>query len=313
VLGVGENDTLFATSKTFFSYGRNATIEMPLLYGASAVLFPERPSPGPVLDAIAEYRPTIFLSVPTFYSALMEHVRETGRASDLSSLRFAVSSGEALPLTLLDRWHDMFGLDIVETLGSTDAGAQYLSNYAGAVKAGSAGKLLPTFEARLIDDDGGDVPDGETGTLLLKSEGSAPLYWNDPEQSARTFVGGWLNTGDLLRRDEDGYYWFSGRSDDVFKVRGMWVAPVEVENELLTHPAVLECAVVDAKDARGLVVVKAVVVARPGHEGSDALGEELGRHLAGSVAPYKVPAAWEFRDVLPRTATGKVQRFILRG
>jgi benzoate-CoA ligase family protein len=312
-LGVTEDDVLFATSKAFFSYGRNASIEMPLLYGASAVLFPERPSPEHVLEAIARHRPTIFFSVPTFYSALMEHVQAAGREQDLSSLRLTVSSGEALPRTLFDRWQAMFSLEIVETLGSTDAGAQYLSNVPGAVKPGSAGTLLPTFESRLLDVDGAPVADGNVGTLHLKSRGTAPLYWNQPEQSAETFLGEWLNTGDLFHRDEDGYYWFVGRSNDMFKVRGMWVAPVEVENELLGHPSVLECAVVDAPDARGLMQAKAVVVTREGQESGDALAAELRNHLAGRVAPFKVPTIWAFADALPRTATGKVQRFALRG
>lgn len=312
-LGVTESDVLFATSKAFFSYGRNATIEMPLLYGASAVLFPGRPSPEPVLEAIARHRPTIFFSVPTFYSALMEHAQAAGREQDLSSLRLTVSSGEALPRLLFNRWQAMFSLEIVETLGSTDAGAQYLSNIPGAVKPGSAGTLLPTFESRLLDVDGAPVADGGVGALHLKSRGTAPLYWNQPEQSAETFLGEWLNTGDLFHRDEDGYYWFVGRSNDMFKVRGMWVAPVEVENELLGHPSVLECAVVDAPDARGLMQAKAVVVTREGQESGDALAAELRDHLAGRVAPFKVPAIWAFADALPRTATGKVQRFALRG
>jgi benzoate-CoA ligase len=312
-LGVTEDDILFATSKAFFSYGRNATIEMPLLYGASAVLFPERPSPEPVLQAIARHRPTIFFSVPTFYSALMEHVQAAGRELALSSLRLTVSSGEALPRTLFDRWQAMFNLEIVETLGSTDAGAQYLSNVPGAVKPGSAGTLLPGFESRLLDADGAPVADGDVGTLHLKSRGTAPFFWNQPEQSALTFLGEWLNTGDLFHRDADGYHWFVGRSNDTFKVRGMWVAPVEVENELLAHPAVLECAVVDAPDARGLMQAKAVVVTREGHAPGDALIAELRDHLAARFAPYKVPTQWSFAEALPRTATGKVQRFALRG
>ena len=312
VLGVTERDRLLATSKMFFSYGRNATIELPLLYGASAVLLPERPSAESLLDAIATYRPTIFLSVPTFYAALIEHVRGMGRA-DLSSLRMVVSSGEALPQALFDRWKEASGLEIVETLGSTDAGAQYLSNHPGAVKPGSAGKLLPRFEERVVDESGRDIVRGEVGTLLLKGRGTASHYWNEPEQTADTFLGEWLDTGDLVRIDEDGYHWFQGRSTDMFKVRGMWVAPLEVENELITHPAVRECAVVDAADGRGLTQAKAVVVVREGIEGSPELANELREHVAGRLAPYKVPSSVEFVGSLPRTATGKVQRFMLRG
>ena len=312
VLGVTESDRLLATSKMFFSYGRNASIEVPLLYGASAVLFPERPSAEALLDAIATYRPTIFLSVPTFYAALIEHARGSDR-SDLSSLRMVISSGEALPQALFDRWKEVSGLEIVETLGSTDAGAQYLSNYPGAVRPGSAGRLLPRFEERVVDENGEDIARGEVGTLLLKGKGTASQYWNKPDQTADTFLGEWLDTGDLVRVDEDGYHWFQGRSTDMFKVRGMWIAPLEVESELITHPAVRECAVVDAPDGRGLSQAKAVVVVREGIDGSVALADELREHVAGRLAPYKVPASVEFVGALPRTATGKLQRFMLRG
>ena len=299
VLGVTERDRLLATSKMFFSYGRNASIEIPLLYGASAVLFPGRPSAESLLDAIATYRPTIFLSVPTFYAALIEHARATGREG-LSSLRMVISSGEALPQPLFDRWKAVSGLEIVETLGSTDAGAQYLSNYPGDVRPGSAGKLLPRFEERVVNEHDRDTERGSVGTLLLKGKGTAP-------------PGAWLDTGDLMRVDADGFHWFQGRSSDLFKVRGMWVAPLEVENELSTHPSVRECAVVEAPDGRGLSQAKAVVVPRDGVEGSAELADELREHLSGRVAPYKVPASVEFVGSLPRTATGKLQRFMLRG
>lgn len=314
VLGIGPDDTLLATSKMFFSYGRNASIEMPLLYGASAVLFPDRPNPESVLDAIATHRPTIFLSVPTFYAALMEHARQADRACDLSSVRLAVSSGEALPETLFERWRKTFGLEIIETLGSTDAGAQYLSNHVGAVKAGSAGKLLPRFESRIVDERGEEVPAGAAGTLLLRGTGTAPLYWNRPDQSKAAFrEDGWLDTGDLMRVDDDGYHWFLGRSNDTFKVRGMWLVPSEIENALLAHEAVLECAIVERQDERGLSQAKAVVVTRDGHEPGGVLVDDLRKHLSRCVAPYKVPALWEFTDALPRTTNGKVQRFLLRG
>ncbi len=312
VLGVTEDDVILSTSKLFFSYGRNATLEMPLLYGASAVLWPPRPRPEPVLETIARYRPTLLFSVPSFYSALLEHVRQTGRAGDLASLRLCVSSGEALPPALFEGWRETCGLEIVEVLGSTDAGAMYLANTPGQVKPGSAGRLLPGFGARLVDEQRHMVPPGEIGTLHLKSGGATPFFGPRRDSSRRTILGEWLDTGDRFYQDAGGFYWYAGRSDDLFKFRGMWVIPLEIEELLLRHPAVRECAVVGAVDEEGLLRPRAVVVLRPGYGPAAELSRELEEFLGGRLAPYKVPRHWEFVDELPRTATGKVQRFLLR-
>jgi len=313
VLDIREDDVILSTSKPFFSYGRNATLETPLLYGASAVLLTARPRPEPVLEAIARYRPTLLFSVPSFYGALLEHVRQCGRAGDLASLRVCVSSGEALPAALFEGWRETCGLEIIEVLGSTDAGAMYLANMPGQVKAGSAGRLLPGFEARLVDHEGREVPPGGIGTLHLKSRGATPFYWHRRELSRRTILGEWLDTGDRFYQDAEGFYWYVGRGDELFKFRGMWVVPLEIENLLVTHPAVLECAVLGGPGEDGLLRPRAVVVLRPRCVPSAELSREMEEFVGRSLAPYKVPRAWEFVEELPRTATGKVRRFLLRG
>jgi benzoate-CoA ligase len=311
-ISVGEKDIVFSTSKLYFSYGRNNSLEAPFLCGAGVVLYPGRPEPGKILDVIEEYRPTLFYSVPSSYIAILSHLDKTSRTCDLSSVRHCISAGEPLPKVIFERWQERFGLEILDTVGSTDIGAEYLSNQPGLIKPGSSGVLLPGFEGRLVDDEGRDVPQGEIGTLWIKNDGTAAFYWNRHEKTRESFHGEWFNTGDNFHRDSDGFYWYVGRADDIFKAGGMWVSPLEVEGVLLEHPAVNQCAVIGAPDSVGLEKPMAFVVLNEDYRPLQELEQELQNLVRGKIAHYKCPRWVRFTDDLPRTATGKVQRYKLR-
>jgi benzoate-CoA ligase len=261
---------------------------------------------------ITRERPTLFFSVPTLYARMLE-VTDAERRFDLSSLRFCVSSGEALPPAVFDAWADRFGLELVEVVGSTEALHDFIANRPGRARRGSAGRLVPGFEARLVDDAGAPVPVGTSGHLLIKGEPTSPGYWNRLERTRRTMLGEWLRTGDMFRVDADGWFYFEGRSDDMLKVAGQWVSPAEVEAALVAHPAVLEAGVVGGPDARGLTVPCAYVVLKDPRAGSPALAAELREFVRANAAPFKAPAVVEFVADLPKTPTGKIQRFRLRG
>ncbi len=312
VVGLGPEDKVFSTSKLFFSYGRNNSLDGPFLYGAQVVLHPDRPEPKAVLDLLEEHRPTVFYSVPTFYAALLEYVHREGRSVRLSFLRCCVSAGEALPKAVFRRWQERFGLPIFDGVGSTEVGAIYLSNRPDCLRPGSSGKVLEGFEARLVGEDGQPVRPGEVGVLWVKNDGIFAGYWNDHHRTQACLVGEWFNTGDLFSQDEDGFYWYVGRADDLLKPSGLWVSPLEVEGVLLQHPAVREAAVVGGVDEAGLEKPAAFVVLREGFQPSGSLEEELKAFVRQQLPSYKCPRWVHFAAELPRTTTGKLQRYRLR-
>jgi benzoate-CoA ligase family protein len=308
VTSITESDTVFATSRMFFAYGRNSSFDATLLRGASVVLYPDWPDAVKVFDILERYRPTILSSVPSFYAAMLREMDRSGRRPDLSFVRICTSSGEPLPQGIFDRWKATFGQDILNVLGSTDAGGPYLGNSPGHVKPGSAGLLLDGYRGRLVGPDSREVADGEVGTLWLSNDGTAPYYWNKHQRSKQVFQGEWFNTGDRFYRDADGFLWFEGREDDMLKVSGQWVSPLEIEAALGQHPAVFETAVVGAPDESGLVRVKAFVVLREGTSPSPALEKEMVGFVRDRIAHFKAPRWVEFVPEMPRTVTGKLQR-----
>lgn len=308
VLGMSANDLCFSASKMFFSYGLGNSLYFPLRFGASTVLWPEKPDPEGILQIIEKYRPTFFFSVPTLFARFLRIEKQY----DLSSLRICLSSGEPLPPALFHQWKERTGLELLDVVGSTEATHDFLANRPGRAKAGSSGEVTPAFEAKIVDDDGREVAIGEVGNLMVKGDANAPYYWNKHEQTKRTMQGEWLKTGDTYYRDADGYYWYCGRSDDMMKVGGLWVSPIEIENTLMEHPAVLESGVIGDTDADGLLKPKAFVLLKSEFKPGAELGVELQNHVKSKLAPYKYPRWVEFVDDLPKTVTGKIQRFRLR-
>lgn len=305
VVGIEPDDVTFSVARLFFSYGLVNSLFLPLLAGASSALMPERPDVARTLEAVEYFRPTLFFSVPTSYAQLCA----AGDALAFASVRLAVSAGEPLPEPLYARWKSLTNVEVLDGLGSTEVGYIYCSNLAGAVKPGSSGRMLGDHHARVVDERGCDVPDGQSGELWISAASTALHYWNQRERTKRAFVGEWLRSGDRYIRDADGYLWYQGRIDDVFKVSGQWVSPLEVESCLLQHPNVLECAVVAATDHDGLVKPKAFVVARSAAAIDVA---ELQAFVRARLQPHKYPRWVEVVDDLPKTASGKVQRFVLR-
>ncbi len=310
VLGVREEEVIFSAAKLFFAYGLGNAMTFPLWAGATAVLLDARPTADNTLDTIARFRPTLYFGVPTMYAAQLQALER--RAADLSSIRWCVSAGEALPPEVFRRWQERTGLTILDGLGSTEALNTFLSNRPGDVRPGTSGKPVPGYQVRLVDEAGRELGSGEVGRLQVKGPSLAPYYWNAPEKTRETMVGEWVNTGDTYERDAEGYYRYSGRSDDMLKVGGIWCSPIEIEQRLVEHPKVLEAAVVGRPDAAGLVKPEAWVVLREGVPPSAALQDELMAHCKGHLAPYKFPRQVHFVAELPKTATGKIQRFKLR-
>ena len=322
VLKITENDICFSAARLFFAYGLGNGMYFPLSVGASAVLSPQRPTPEMIFKYLERFRPTLFFGIPTLYGQMLEYSaredREKGikpnanAAHVFSSVRLCISAGEALPPEIYSRWKQRFGVDILDGIGSTEMLHIFLSNQPGTIRAGSTGKPVPGYELKLLDDDGQEVPPGEIGTLMVRGDSAAQFYWRKRDKTRKTMQGEWINTGDKYYVDQEGYYWCAGRSDDMLKVGGIWVSPVEVENCLLEHQAVLECAVVGRKDEQALVKPKAFVVVREGTVPSDDLAEELKQRVQGRLAKYKYPRWIEFVSDLPKSATGKIQRFKLR-
>jgi benzoate-CoA ligase len=308
VLGMGEDDICFSASKLFFSYGLGNSLYFPFRFGGSTVLWPERPEPDKVLQVIERYRPTFFFSVPTLYSRLLR----VENKYDLSSLRICLSSGEPLPPTIFHQWREKFGHELLDVVGSTEATHDFLANRPGKAKPGSSGQVTPAFEAKIVDDEGREVPVGQVGHLMIKGEANAQFYWNKHEQTKKTMLGEWMRTGDTYYRDEEDYYWYCGRSDDMLKVGGMWVSPIEVENVLMEHPSVLEAAVAGKTDQDGLVKPKAYIVLKGEYPSSAQLKEDLQSFVKSKLSPYKYPRWIDFVEDLPKTVTGKIQRFKLR-
>ena len=308
VLGMNENDLCFSASKMFFSYGLGNSLYFPFRFGASTVFWPEKPDPEKILQVIEKYRPTFFFSVPTLFARFLR----VEKKYDLSSLRICLSSGEPLPPAIFHQWKERTGLELLDVVGSTEATHDFLANRPGRAKAGSSGEVTPAFEAKIVDDEGREVPVGEVGNLMVKGDANAAYYWNKHEQTNRTMQGEWLKTGDTYYCDDEGYYWYCGRSDDMFKVGGLWVSPIEIENTLMEHSAVLEVGVIGATDADGLLKPKAYVLLKSEFKACDELRTELQTYVKNKLAPYKYPRWVEFVDDLPKTVTGKIQRFRLR-
>jgi benzoate-CoA ligase family protein len=311
VFGLGPDDLVFSASKMSFAFGLGNSLFFPARVGAASILVAGRVDAESVLGIITRERPTAFFTVPTLYARLLQ-VEDAGRRFDLSSLRLCVSSGEALPPALFDAWRARFGHDLMDVVGSTETLHDFIASRPGAVRRGSVGRVVPGFEIRLVDAEGRDVPDGTVGSVLVKGPTNALYYWNRRARTEATMLGEWLRTGDMMSRDADGYYYFAGRVDDMLKVAGQWVSPAEVEARLMDHPAVLEAAVVARADGDGLLVPHAVVVARPGHEPSGPLAADVSAFARAGLPWFKVPRTVEFAAELPRTATGKIQRFRLR-
>jgi benzoate-CoA ligase family protein len=308
VLGMSGHDLCFSASKMFFSYGLGNSLYFPFRFGASTVLWPEKPDPEKILQVVEKYRPTFFFSVPTLYARFLR----VPKKYDLSSLRICLSSGEPLPPALFHQWKDSTGLELLDVVGSTEAAHDFLANRPGRAKAGSSGEVTPAFEAKIVDDDGRELPIGQVGNLMVKGDANSPYYWNKHEQTKRTMQGEWLKTGDTYYCDGEGYYWYCGRSDDMMKVGGLWVSPIEIENTLMEHPAVLESGVIGDTDADGLLKPKAFVLLKSEFKPSPELRLELQNHVKSKLAPYKYPRWVEFVEDLPKTVTGKIQRFRLR-
>jgi benzoate-CoA ligase family protein len=309
VLAITAADRTYSVAKLFFAYGLGNALYFPFWVGGSTVLDPGRPEPRRVLDNVGRYRPTLFFSVPTNYAAILstEDERRT-----FQSVRACISAGEGLPPTLYQRWHERYGVEILDGIGSTEVLHIFISNRPGQVRPGSSGTIVPGYEARVVDDIDRRVPDGEIGNLLVKGDSTCAYYWNQHEKTKRTIQGEWIRTGDKYARDPDGFFWYAGRTDDMLKVSGQWVSPVEVEAALIEHPAVLESAVIGLADDEGLIKPKAFVVLRQGERDTDALAGELQEFVKARIAPYKYPRWIEFVSQLPKTATGKIQRYKLR-
>ncbi|HLZ25427.1 MAG TPA: benzoate-CoA ligase family protein [Ktedonobacterales bacterium] len=311
ILSLTPDDITFSAAKLFFAYGLGNGLYFPLAVGASAVHFPGRITPESAFQAINDFRPTIFFGVPTLYAGMLA-LPDAATRFDTSSLRCCVSAGESLPPDLFNRWRDRFGVEILDGIGSTEILHIFISNQAGKVKPGSTGTLVPGYEARIVDEQGQQVAQGEIGNLLISGDSTCSQYWNKHERTKNTILGPWIQTGDKYYQDEDGYFWYGGRSDDMLKVSGQWVSPVEVEAALVAHQQVLEAAVVGREDHDGLIKPQAFVVLQEGVTPSDALADELKQHVRSTLTPVKYPRWIEFVEELPKTATGKIQRYRLR-
>ena len=311
VLGITEADRTFSAAKLFFAYGLGNNMYFPMRVGAEAILFPGRPTAEAVFQVIDQDRPTLFFGVPTLYASMLQ-VKNAESRFDLSSLRLCVSAGEALPAEVYRRWRERFRVELLDGIGTTEVLHIFLSNLPGHVKPGSSGVPVPGYEAIIVDEAGTPVPEGQIGNLRVKGDSTMAYYWNRHEKTKETLFGPWIQTGDKYYQDDDECFWYCGRSDDMLKVGGIWVSPIEVESTLVAHDAVLEAAVVGHEDADRLVKPKAYVVLKDPSSASPALAEELIEFVRTRIAPFKRPRWVEFVASLPKTATGKIQRYKLR-
>lgn len=310
VLKLTAADRIYSSSRLFFAYGLGNSLSFPLAAAARVILDAERPAAERIAKLFEEKKPTVFFAVPAIYRSLLD-LHGSGRIVDTSHIRLCVSAGEALPARIFEDWQREFGLTILDGIGSTEMLHIFISNRESEARAGSSGKPVEGYDARLIDESGKEVAAGEPGNLWVRGKSAMSGYWNQSELTGATIKEGWVRTGDIYRRDEAGFFYHVGRSDDCFKVRGLWVSPIEVESMLLEHTAVQEAAVVSASDKDGLATARAFVVIRK--EGSpDSIKEELRNFLSSRLPRYKVPSQIELIDEMPRTSTGKIQRFKLR-
>jgi benzoate-CoA ligase family protein len=310
-LNITENDILFSSSKLFFAYGLGNGLYFPFAMGASVVHYPGRPLPEEMFKVVERYKPTIFFGVPTLYASMLA-VPDADKRFDFSSVRICVSAGEALPADIQQRWKQKFHVDILDGIGSTEVLHIFVSNRQGEIRPGSTGKVVPGYEAKILDERGQPVAQGAMGALHIRGESTTAYYWNKHQRTKDTINGHWIATGDTYYQDAEGYFWYCGRADDMLKVGGQWVSPAEVEGTLIAHPAVLEVAVIGLEDAEDLIKPKAYIVLKNGYESSDALAQELRTFVKERLATFKAPRWIEFLPELPKTATGKIQRFVLR-
>jgi benzoate-CoA ligase family protein len=307
LLRLTQNDVCFSVPKIFFAYGFGNSITFPFAAGASSVLLPGQPKPAAIFAAIARYRPTVFFGLPTLYTALGK--ASEAKAADLSSLRLCISAAEILTPEVFNTWKRISGLEVVEGLGSSEVLHIYLSNTLEAKRLGSAGKRVPGYEIALRDSDGQRVSDGEEGILWVRGDSNAPCYWKRPDKTAQTMrEAGWIYTGDRFVRDAEGFHFFRGRADDLVKISGQWVYPLEVELCLADHPMVRECAVLAINGIDGLTTLKAFVVLNVGSGGSQETTLQLQDYVKGRLLPHKYPRIVTYVSELPKTGTGKIDR-----
>jgi 4-hydroxybenzoate-CoA ligase len=311
VLGMREDDVIYSAAKLFFAYGLGNAMTFPMSVGASTVLLPGRPTPDSVFDILKSEQPSIFFGVPTLYAALLADKRATKGAGS-ARLRLCISAGEALPPHVGESWKKQVGLDILDGIGSTEMLHIFLSNTPKELRYGTSGKPVPGYDAKIVAEDGRECGVDEIGELIIRGASAAEGYWNQREKSRRTFAGEWTYTGDKYVRDADGFLRCCGRTDDMFKVSGIWVSPFEVEAALVSHEAVLEAAVIGHEDDDGLLKPKAYIVLKQGFSSSDQLFESLKAHVKDKAGAWKYPRWIDVRTDLPKTATGKIQRFKLR-
>jgi benzoate-CoA ligase len=305
-MGVNENDLTVSVPKLFFGYATGTNLLFPFAVGGATALFAERSTPEKIFEVIERYRPTILTTVPTMINSMLN--AEDAGAHDLSSIRFCYSAGEALPVELYHRWKETFAVEICDGIGSAEMFHIYITNRPGDVKPGSLGRIVKGYEAKIVDADEQEVATGEMGTLKIKGDSAALCYWNAHEKSKATFAGDWCTSGDQFHVDAEGYYWYHGRTDDMLKVSGIFVAPAEIENCLLQHEAVLECAVIGHEDEDGLVKPKAFIVSRDPSAANDVLAEDIKRFVKDQIARYKYPRWIEFVASLPKNDRGKIDR-----
>jgi len=307
VLGIRESDVVYSAAKLFFAYGLGNAFTFPMSVGATTVLLPARPTTDDVFGILKKHQPTIFYGVPTLYASLLAAPNRPAK-SELN-LRVCTSAGEALPAEIGKKWNAEYGCEILDGIGSTEMLHIFLSNRPGEVRYGTTGKAVPGYQLRIVNEDGKECEDGEIGELQINGPSAALMYWNNREKTKHTFAGEWTRSGDKYTRDADGYYTYGGRSDDMLKVGGIYVSPFEVEASLMTHPSILEAAVVGMADTDGLIKPKAYVVLKANE---NITTDDLKAHVKSQLAPYKYPRWIEFVKELPKTATGKIQRFKLR-
>jgi benzoate-CoA ligase family protein len=309
-MGVNENDLTVSVPKLFFGYATGTNLLFPFSVGGATALFAERSTPEKMFEVIERYRPTILTTVPTMINFMIN--AEDASKRDISSIRFCYSAGEALPVELYHRWKETFGVEICDGIGSAEMFHIYISNRPDDVKPSTLGRIVEGYQARIVDAEGNQLPTGEMGTLRIKGDSAALCYWNAHEKSKETFAGDWCRSGDQFHMDADGYFWYHGRTDDMLKVSGVFVAPAEIENCLLQHEAVMECAVIGHDDGDGLVKPKAFVVLREGHEPNQTLADEIKQFVKSNIAVYKYPRWIEFAQSLPKNDRGKIDRKLLK-
>lgn len=306
ILKIQPDDVVFSTSKLFFAYGFGNSLSLPYGSGSGTVLLTLGPTPSNVFDHIEKYKPTLFFTTPSFYNAMLH--TEGFEKRDLSSIRLCISAGEMLPPTIYHKWKNTYGIEIIDGIGCTEILNNFISNVPGNVKLGSLGKVVPGYEAKLVNKEEKEVAVGESGVLMVKGGTSSPFYWNNPEKTAFTMRGDWIYTNDRFKQDEEGNFFFEGRDDDMFKVTGLWVSPSEIEHVLMEHQAIKECLVSGQLDSAGLVEILAQVVLRDNHEPSEEMTKDILKFIKLKIALYKQPKKIVYVDELPKTSTGKKKR-----